>query len=63
MLKSIVSFLLVLLVKRYTEKFKRFKKGYEMTFKTQYIFTHYYESCDKNCDKLRGSFLKGIKSI
>ena len=49
-LKSIVNFLLVLVVTSYTERFKALKRDitqYLQLFETQYIFAHYYESSDK----------------
>ena len=48
-LKSMVNFLLLLVVARCTEKFKYFINRYEIilyNFKTQHISTQYYKSCD-----------------
>ena len=44
------SILLGLVVIRYRERFKNFKKKYEMisqSFKTQHVFSRYHESCAK----------------
>lgn len=55
-LKSIANFLLALVVTSYVEKFRALQM-----FRTQCIFTHYYESCDRNCDKIQTSVFKGTQ--
>ena len=54
-----------MVVTSYKEKFQGFKKGYKiiLRFKTQHIFTHYYESSHKTIvTKIRTSIFKDIPS-